>query len=179
MNNNNEELTVNDLINDIKSNIKQASASNRDEVRVMRAMLNDTSFMVSTYSNTGVEQHCPAQNFRNMLSNIVSSTTNISKAEATNLVENYECKKSDAETMISISKDFINTTLRTGRKIALGGTEKSNISLQLKEVPTTTKSYPTKVVHDNGDIEYIKSQKTVLGHETLKISAPCPSWVTE
>ena len=49
----------------------------------------------------------------------------------------------------------------------------------LVEVPTTTKSYPTKVIHDNGDIEYVKSQKTVLGHETLKISAPCPSWVTE
>ena len=38
--------TMNEIIADIKGNIKQVSSSQKDEVRVMQAMLNDTSFEV-------------------------------------------------------------------------------------------------------------------------------------
>ena len=176
-NNNKEMMNVNDLINDIKSNITQKSSSNRDEIRIMTALLNDTSFFVSNYSNSGITQHCPAKEFKNMISNIVSATTNISKAEANNLVEDYECKKSDAETMISLSKDFFNTTLQTGRKINLGGTEKSNISIAIKEYPTVVKEYPVKNVDDKGNISYTKSQKTIPAHQGLTVSSSCPTWL--
>ena len=169
---------VQDLITNIKENLSQKSASNRDEVRVMKAMLNDRDFKVSTYSNSGVTQHCPAEDYREMLSGVVASTTKISKSEADNLVANYEAKKSDAETMISISKDFINSTPRTGRKINLGGTEKSNISIQLKEVDETIKKYPKKVgTNTDGTTQYEKAETKIPAHEALKVTAPCPSWV--
>lgn len=160
-----------DLIKNIKENLSQASASNKDEVAVMRAMLNDKDFKVTTFTNSGTSEHCPAQEYRSMLSNVVSATAKISKAEAENLVDSYEAKKSDAETMIALSKDFTNTYLRTGRKINLGGTEKSNISIQLKDVPESVKRYPKKV--DGG---YVKAETKVPAHEGLTVSAPCPDW---
>lgn len=169
---------VQDLITNIKENLSQKSASNRDEVRVMKAMLNDRDFKVSTYSNNGVTQHCPAEDFRGMLSGVVSSSTKISKSEADSLVSDYEVKKSDAEIMVTLSKDFINSSLRTGRKINLGGTEKSNISIQLKEIEEGTKRYPKKVgVNADGTAKYEKAETKIAAHEGLKVSSPCPSWV--
>ena len=61
-----EMIGVNELIADIKKGLKQKSASNRDEVRVMRAMLNDRDFSVTTYSNSGTEQHCPAEDYQDI-----------------------------------------------------------------------------------------------------------------
>lgn len=169
---------VQDLITNIKDNLSQKSASNRDETRVMKAMLNDRDFKVSTYSNNGVTQHCPAEDFRGMLSGVVSATTKISKSEADSLVSDYEAKKSDAETMVAISKDFVNMSLRTGRKINLGGTEKSNISIQLKEIDEATKRYPKKVgVNADGTAQYEKAETTIAAHEGLKVTSPCPSWI--
>jgi hypothetical protein len=176
----NEIKGVNELVNDIKANLKQKSSSNRDEARVMRAMLNDRDFTVTTYSNSGTETHCPAEEFRGMLGNIVSATAKLPKAEAENLVNNYEVKKSDAETMIGISKDFINTSLRTGRKIQLGGTESSNISVQLKEIPESIKRYPKKVgVNQDNSTKYENAETRVPAHEGLKVTSPCPDWVTK
>lgn len=173
-----ETMGVQELITNIKENLSQKSASTRDEVRVMKAMLNDRDFKVSTYSNNGITQHCPAEDYRSMLSNVVSSTTKISKSEADNLVNNYEAKKSDAETMVSLSKDFFNSSLRTGRKINLGGTEKSNISIQLKEIDETVKRYPKKVgVNADGTTQYEKAETKIPAHEGLKVTSPCPSWV--
>lgn len=177
---NNENTTVNELIKGIKENLKQSSTSAKDEMKIMRAMLNDDSFSVTYYLNSGdTEQHCPAQEFRGMISNIVSDVANIPKSEAEKLTESYECKKSDAETMITLSKDFINTTLRSGRKIKLGGTEQSDISIKLKEHPATVKSYPIKTVNDDGSVSYVKKEKQIPAHEGLIASSPCPKWVTD
>ena len=180
MANEEKEITgVQDLIKNIKDNLTQKSASSRDEVKVMKAMLNDRDFKVSTYSNSGVTQHCPAEDYRNMLSGVVSATTKISKSEADSLVSDYEAKKSDAETMIELSKDFVNSSLRTGRKINLGGTENSNISIQLKEIDEVTKKYPKKVgTNPDGTIKYEKAETTIAAHEGLKVTSPCPDWVT-
>ena len=41
-----ETMNVKELIKDIHDNLKQKSASRRDEVTVMRAMLNDKSYKV-------------------------------------------------------------------------------------------------------------------------------------
>ena len=72
--------TMNEIIADIKGNIKQVSSSQKDEVRVMQAMLNDTSFEVGVYSNAGkVDTYNPAKDFRSMQSSIVSSVAKISK----------------------------------------------------------------------------------------------------
>ena len=102
------------------------------------------------------------------------------KAEAETLVNSYEAKKSDAETMVKLSKDFLNTALRTGRSVNLGGTEKSNISIQLKDGEMTTKRYPKKVgVNPDGSTRYENAESTVPAHEGLKVKSPCPDWVSD
>ena len=145
----NNNMNVQELIQDIKNNLKQKSASRRDEEAVMRAMLNDRSFIVKDYSTQ--ETHCPATEYRDMIAGIIASTTKMPKVEAQAVVENYEVKKSDASTMVTLSKDFFNSALRTGRKINFGATEKSDISIQLKEIPETQKKFPMKTgMNDEG-----------------------------
>ena len=69
MANEEKEITgVQDLIKNIKDNLTQKSASSRDEVKVMQAMLNERDSNVSTYSNIRVTQRCPAEAYRNMIS---------------------------------------------------------------------------------------------------------------
>jgi hypothetical protein len=166
---------VQELIQDIKDNLKQKSASRRDEEAVMRAMLNDRDFIVRDYSSH--ETHCPASDYREMVAGIISSTTKMPKVEAAAIVNNYEVKKSDASTMVNLSKDFFNCALRTGRKINLGATEKSDISIQLKEIPETQKKFPMKTgVNEDGSARYEKNETTIPAHEGLKVSSPCPKW---
>lgn len=165
------------LIEEIKTNLKQKSASRRDEDAVMREMLNDRNFVVTDYSTH--EQHCPAQEFRDMLSNVVAATTKMPKVEAAAVVADYDVKKADADTMVTLSKDFINCSLRTGRKINLGATEKSNISIQLKEIPESQKKFPMKTgLNDDGSPRYEKAETIIPAHEGLKVSSPCPNWTT-
>ena len=152
-----QKVSVLDLIDDIKSNLKQKSASKRDEVSVMKAMLNDRDFQVKDYVTE--ETHCPAADFRDMMTNVVTASTKMSKVEAEPLVNEYEVKKSDAETMVQLSKDFFNSALRTGRKINLGATETSNISIQLKSIPEAHKKFPIKVgVDSDGSPIYDKKE---------------------
>ena len=169
----NNNMNVQELIQDIKDNLKQKSASRRDEEAVMRAMLNDRSFIVKDYSTQ--ETHCPATEYRDMIAGIIASTTKMPKVEAQAVVENYEVKKSDASTMVTLSKDFFNSALRTGRKINFGATEKSDISIQLKEIPETQKKFPMKTgMNDDGTFRYEKNETTIPAHEGLKVSSPCP-----
>ena len=171
----NNNMNVQELIQDIKNNLKQKSASRRDEEAVMRAMLNDRSFIVKDYSTQ--ETHCPATEYRDMIAGIIASTTKMPKVEAQAVVENYEVKKSDASTMVTLSKDFFNSALRTGRKINFGATEKSDISIQLKEIPETQKKFPVKTgMNDDGTFRYEKNETTIPAHEGLKVSSPCPKW---
>ena len=173
----NNNMNVQELIQDIKNNLKQKSASRRDEEAVMRAMLNDRSFIVKDYSTQ--ETHCPATEYRDMIAGIIASTTKMPKVEAQAVVENYEVKKSDASTMVTLSKDFFNSALRTGRKINFGATEKSDISIQLKEIPETQKKFPVKTgMNDDGTFRYEKNETTIPAHEGLKVSSPCPKWTS-
>lgn len=168
------EFNVNQLLDEIKGNIKQKKASAKDEAVIMQAMLNDTSFEVQVYSNSGVTSHCPATVFKNAVSGIISDTTKISKAESTELMADYSVSKSTAESMCTVSKDFLNTALSTGRKVNLGGTEYSNISLTKSFVPETTKSYPSKTEDGASEMK----TKVIPAHEVLRCSSPCPKWVS-
>ena len=140
-----KEKTVLALIKDVQDNLTNASASHKDEVRIMQAFLNDTSYEVGVYDKTGkVGTVAPAKEFRSVISNAIVATTKISKEEADSLVAGYEAKKSDAESMLTVSKSS-NTYLQTNRKIGLGGREKSNVSLIKKEIKESTRSYPKQV----------------------------------
>lgn len=168
-----------DLINEINTNLSQTSSSKKDEIRVMRAMLNDDSYEVSIYGKQGIEgSYCPAKEFKSMCSNIISGAAKIPKAEADVLVEKYECSKAEATSMINISKEFVNTYLQTGRKLHLGGREKSDVSLSLKKADETVRSYPQKVgVNEDGSAKYSKSPTKINAHESVRVHGPCPSWL--
>jgi hypothetical protein len=167
------------LVNEIKDNLSQVSSSNKDEVRVMQAMLNDTEYEVGVYTNAGLkETYNPAKDFRGMLSGIISNTTKISKDESAALVSSYEVTKSDATSMVNVSKEFVNTYIGTGRKLPFGGREKSNIAISGKEVKETIKTYPKKVgVNEDGTGRYESGERRVPSHITAKVYGSCPDWV--
>lgn len=170
--------TLNEVITDIRTNHKQVSASSRDEVRVMQAMLNDTSYEVGVYGKEGkVDTYNPAKDFRAMQANIVASVAKISKAESEQLVNGYELTKSDASTMVGVSKEFVNTYIGTGRKLPLGGREMSDYSLVGKEIPETVKVFNIRRKDSNGNETWDKGQKVVPAHLGLKAKSPCPDWV--
>ena len=170
---------VKDLVNEISTGLSQTSASIRDEGRVMHAMLNDKDYQVSIYDNDGVVgTFNPASDFRNMCASIMSSAAKISSAEAEQLMDGYELKKSEATAMVNLSKEFINTYLHTGRKLPLGAREKSDVSLSLKDVEASSRSYPVKIgVNDDGSDRYSKVPTVIPAHESIRVHAPCPSWV--
>ena len=73
---------VNSLVEDIKKNLSQCSASRKDEMRVMQAMLSDPDYEVNVYGKTGiVDTYNPCKDFRSMCSSIISSANSISSIE--------------------------------------------------------------------------------------------------
>lgn len=171
-------MTVNEVLNDIRSSRKQVSASQKDEVRVMKAMLNDQSYEVGVYAKEGkVSTYSPAKDFRSMQAGIISQVAKISKLESEELVSGYEATTSDASTMVNISKEFTNTYLLTGRKLPLGGREKSNWQLVAKEVEEKEKTYQRKISNPDGTVSWEQGQKVVPAHISIKAKGSCPTWV--
>lgn len=168
-----------ELVNEIKTGLSQVSSSAKDEIRVMQAMLNDTNYEIGVYSNSGLkETYNPAKDFRTMLSGIIASTTKISKEESAALVESYEVTKSEASTMVNVSKEFVNTYLGTGRKLPFGGRETFNLVLSAKDVEEATKTYPKKVgINEDGTARYETAERKVPAHRTAKVHGSCPDWV--
>ena len=176
---NNKQQGVQEIIDEIRNGLSQTSSSTRDEIRVMKGLLNDKNFKVDIYDKTGkIGERCPSQEIRNMISGVVSATTKISSAEAENLVNDYEFKKSDAVTMIDFSKDYINTALSTGRKIPLGATATSNISISRKEVEAKTRHYPKRVgVNEDGTPRCETAEAVVPAHDSIRVFSPCPAYI--
>lgn len=172
-------VNVKDLLTEIKTNLKQKNASQKDEVRVMQAMLNDDSYKVAIYDKTGeVGSYCPAEDFKSMTASIISSAAKLSKEEARNLAMNHEASKAEAASMVGISKEFINTYLETGRKLPLGGRAETNFALSRKIVPEKVKPCPRKVgVKDTGEDIYETPNKTIPEHVGLKAYSSCPDWI--
>lgn len=172
--------TVMELVKEINETRTQTSASTKDEIRVMQAMLNDPDFVVDVYGKSGVVgQYCPYDDARNMAANIIKGATKMSTKEAEHLAENYEFTKSDANTLINISKEFVNTYVETGRKLPLGGREKSNIALSKKVKGERSNNFPKKVgVNDDGTDKYEScGEGTIPAHNSLRVHSSCPPWL--
>lgn len=167
-----------DILKEIQDTHKQVSSSQKDEVRVMQAMLNDTNYEVGVYAKAGkVDTYNPAQDFKSMQARIVSSVTKMGKEEAKKLVDEYEVTKTDANTMVNVSKEFINTYLDSGRKLSLGGRETSNFALSVRDIPATEKTYQRRHDDGKGNITWEPGKKTIPAHKGLKARSSCPSWV--
>ena len=170
---------VEKMVKEIKDNLSQVSSSHKDEVSVMQAMLNDTDYKVGIYKKDGLaETFCPAEEAKNMVGRIISSTTKLSAQEAKALGDNYQFTKNDASTMVDISKEFVNTYLQSGRKLPLGGREFSDVSLEIKEVEQKETGFPKKIgVDPSGKAIYKTESSTIPSHTGVKASSPCPTWV--
>ena len=163
--------TTKDVLKSIKGNLKQASASKKDEINVMRTMLNDKDFQVDIYTKEGkTGTYNPSDDMRAMCSNIIASTTKIGSKEAQDLMDKYEFSKTDATAMVSLSKEFINVYLQSGRKLPLGGRENSDVALEWKTIKDRTTGVPGR----NGE-----ERKTVFipQHDGIKVYNPCPVWL--
>lgn len=173
-----EHVDVRELISEIKETRKQTASSRKEEIGVMQAMLNDTSYEVGVYGKEGkIGTYKPAEEFRKMQANVIASTTKISKTEAAELVSGYEFSKNDASALVDFSKEFVNTYLGCGRKLPLGGREETNYALLEKDSPKVEKIYQRRYKNDEGEIVWEPASKTVPAHKVLKAKAPCPTWV--
>lgn len=170
---------VSALVDEIKKGLSQRSASRKDEIRVMQAMLSDPDYEVSVYDKNGViDSYNPCKDFRSMCSSIIANTARVSSAEAESMMEGYNVKKAEAASMTNISKEFINTYLQTGRKLPMGGRAMSDVSLSLKEVPAKVRPCPHKIgVNEDGSNMYARNPAVVEAHESIRVQAPCPPWV--
>lgn len=166
------------VVAEIKDNLTQTSSSQKDEVKVMKAMLNDKEFSVDIYSNKETTKYSPSEDVRSFCTDVISSTTKISKNEASELMEGYEFTKNNASSLINVSKEFVNTYLQTNRKLPLGGRATSNVALSLKTVEKGERTYPKKVgVDADGKGIYQNTPTTIPAHTSVRVHGQCPDWV--
>lgn len=171
--------TVNEIVNEIKTTRTQQSASGKDEIAVMRGMLNDTEYKVDLYDNSGkVGVYCPSEDVRGMLANQIHKAAKITAEESAQLANEYEFSRSDAETHVRVAKEFVNTYVETGRKLPLGIRENSNVSLLQKINEAAERTYPKKVgVNADGTDRYEKATTKVPAHNSIRVISTCPSHI--
>lgn len=171
---------VEELLSEIKTNHKQVSASQKDEVSIMQAMMNDTSYEVGIYGKKGqIDTYRPAESFKAFGANLLSTAAKIPKEESKQLMDSYQATKSDAAAMVELSKEFVNTYLNTGRKLPLGGREKSNYALSMKDVETSLKTYKKSTTKEDGSVEWVDATKVIPAYKKLKVKSSCPSWAKD
>lgn len=166
---------VKDLLKEIqKSNSKGSSRG--DEVKVMKAMLNDKDFKVGVYDSNGkTGDFSPSETARGLVRDIVVNTTKVTKKEAETMAEHYVFSNADANKFVDISKEFINTYTDTGRKINLGKREKYNTSLIKKDVEAHERNFPKAIKNSKGEVtSYEISKVKVPAHTTMKAISKCP-----
>ena len=170
---------VKNMVEEIKQGLSQVNSSQKDEVRVMKAMLNDPDYKVGVYGKSGQEgTYCPREDAVSVVSSILHNAASIPNAEAEVLANKYEFTKNEATAFVGINKECINTYLQTGRKLPFGGREMFDISISGKEVKASVKTYPEKKGFDeNGDPIWGKGEKQIKAHMSAKIHASCPAWV--
>lgn len=171
-------MKVQELINEIKGNLSQHTSNKADEVRVMQAMLNDKDYAVGIYDKSGqVGTFNPSLTAREMSASTISRAARLPIQEAKALMANYEYTKTEAEALVGISKEFINTYVQTDRKLPLGGRENSDVSLSLKRIDAGIRRYPTVVGVDENENKINKTAEVhVPAYESIKSNSPCPAW---
>ena len=172
---------VQDLVNEIKSTISQKTSSNKDEVKIMRAMMNDNSYRVGVYAKDGlVGEYCPAESARELASAILHGAAGLTEKESTVLANNYTFGKTEAKAVVDMSKEFLHTYIHTGRKISLGGRAESDISIGIKEIEPSERPFPKVVgIGDDGKKIYGRGVTKVGKYESIKVYSPCPAWIKE
>ena len=158
---------------------KYETKSQKDEITVMKGILNDPSYEVSIYDKTGcIGIYNPSKEFRSMISGIITNSIGIQPNESKRIMDHYEFSNNDAKVMINFSKEFINSYMQTGRKMSLGGREKSDTSIIKRSIPGGVIKSPEIIgYNENGPI-YSNTKETKLEeYETIKVFSPYPQWL--
>ena len=157
---------VNELINKAREN-NSKRANLKLEQDVMLGLLNDKEFKVGVYKKDEgkVDEISVYETSRELVSSILNNAGHLNKDEAVDLAHKYEFSKQDANNMIDISKEFVNTYLTTGKKINFGSRESVNMSLVMKHHDTSTKT--TQVGGLNSGVF---ETKEVPAHNTVRAS---------
>ena len=167
-------VKVKDLMKEIKDS-NPRGGSFKDEVRFMKAMINDDNFKVGIYTSKGKEgDYVPRESAKALVSGIISGAASVPKKEAITISNNYQFTNSDAGNLVRISKEFVNSYTDTGRKLPLGQRENSHITLSKREVAKHKRNYP-KAIEKNGKTTYEISQVEVPAHTTMKALSKCPA----
>lgn len=162
------------VIKSVTDAVSQKSSSKKDEITVMKAIMNDPQYSVDVYGKEGkTGTYEPGKDFRKVVANAIAETVRIPKKEAAELLNEYDFSKSDAASMVNFSKEFINTYLHTGRKLPLGGRDTSNIELEWKNIGERISSTPIK----QEDGSRVRVDKFIPAHGGIKTTNSCPEWV--
>ena len=143
-----EKVTVKKLMKEIQEvTAKQKSSSRVDEIRVMRAMLNDPDFKVSIYDRNKllVGTRCPREEATKFVASTASAITGLDQVQAAELAQNYEFTKKDATFLIENARDFTTTYLETGRKMPIVQSKTTEASLIVRHVVSKTKKIPSNM----------------------------------
>jgi len=170
---------VQDLVSSIKETITQTTSSRKDEVAVVKAMLNDKEYEVAIWSKDGkIGTYNPSESMRDFLAIGMSKSAKLPIAEAKELVSVHEFGNKEAENVLGFSKEIVNTFLQTGRKLPLGGRKNSDVSFSLKPVAAGERRFPTVLGIDENGKKIPGSGKTfVPAYESIKVYSPCPVWL--
>jgi hypothetical protein len=135
-----------EIISDIKKNLKQTSVNKVDEVNVMVGMLNDPDFYIGVYAkNAGyIGQRNPRSEAVNFTKNILVGTTGLDAKDSRVLAEKYQFTKKDANFLLTNMRDFLNVYTSTGRKINIMQTANTEAAVYLKDIPSGKKCIPDK-----------------------------------
>lgn len=160
------------VIHDIKQNIKQTSVNKVDEVNVMKSMLNDPDFYIGVYDrNMGyIGQRSPHAEAVDFAKNIISKSTGLDGKDSRILAEKYEFDKKDATFLLTNMRDFLNVYTSTGRKINLIQNAETEAAVYIKDIPEGTKVVPNK------DPESGSREIKTVAFKKLVSSAHCPKY---
>ena len=166
---------VREVIDTVTKNVKQKSASKKDEITVMKALMNDTEYSTNIYGTlNGVDTHYPSRELRKVVASAVSNITKLPIKEATELADKYEFTKNDAQAMVNLSKEFVYSYLQTGRKLPLGGRIDSDVQLAWKCIASREARVPannsTVMIPEHGGVKAInKTPGWIIADEKGKV----------
>lgn len=170
------EVTVKDLVTSIKGDLRQSSSSNKDEISVMMAMINDHDFVVDELGKDGqvVSSYCPAEVANELAASIIKGATKMSAAEAEELANNYHYGKKEASAMVTLSKEFVNVYLDTGRKMKFGNRDGKSLVLAQKDREASSCTFPKRVGYssDGKPIYQLASTEISAYKEVKAVSRP-------
>lgn len=170
------ELTVREMVSTIKKDLNQSSASSKDEVNIMMAMMNDQTFMVDELGSDGqvVSSYCPAKVAQDLATNIIKGATKVSNAEAEELAKNHQFGKKEATAMVTLSKEFVNVYLDCGRKLKFGNREGKSLVLSQKDKESSKCTFPKRVGYgEDGKAIYQLSSAEIPAYKEVKaVSRP-------